>query len=298
MQIIDAHHHLWDLSTCAYPWLQSASPDVGFLGDISAIRKSYTSADYRSDIGSLPVKGSVHVQAEHDPADPVAETRWLQAQADRPDAGGFPQAIVAFADFSKGNVEDILARHAEFRNVRGIRQILSHHPDPTFSHAGREFLKDPLWCARLSALRTHNFSFDLQIYPHQVKDALSLIDSNPSILFVINHALEPWSQSDSTLACWSDGIKKLARRENTVVKISGLGMFIRPFSEDAIRFYVLALIDVFGVNRCMVGSNFPVDKLFCSYGEIFSAFDRVTQSLSTTEREALFSRTAERTYRL
>ena len=295
MKIIDAHHHLWDLTACTYPWLQSGDSDGGFVGDISALQKTYGVSDYRKDIGALDVIKSVHVQAEHDDADPVAETRWLQAQAD---AGGFPHAIVAYADFSRADIADTLAQHAEYANLRGIRQILSHHPDPAYSHADREYLKDEGWSQRIGLLRPHNLSFDLQIYPHQVVDALPIIDANPDTLFIINHALEPWNDSDDVRLIWQQGIKALAKRANTAMKISGFAMFLRPFSEATIRPYVLALIDAFGTQRCMFASNFPVDKLHCTYVEIFAAFDAITRDFSDAERAALFAENAARLYRI
>lgn len=298
MQIIDAHHHLWDLSACSYPWLQSGNPDGGFLGDISSLQKTYAVSDYRLDIGDLNVVKSVHVQAEHDPADPVAETRWLQAQADAPGGSGFPHAIVAFADFSDDKVANILARHADYRNVRGIRQILSHHWIPEFSHAPVEYLKDDQWRKRISLLRNHDFSFDLQIYPHQVRDALPMIDAHPNTQFIVNHALEPWSSTEDVLSMWHESVAELARRDNTSIKISGFGMFLRPLNAPAVEPFVLAIIEAFGVDRCMFASNFPVDKLFCSYLDTFRTLDAITRSFSAKEREAVFSNTARRIYRL
>ncbi len=295
MKIIDAHHHLWDLSACSYPWLQSGDSDGGFVGDISALQKRYDVSDFRKDFGGLDVIKSVHVQAEHDADDPVAETRWLQAQADR---HGFPHAIIAYADFSKPDVADTLAQHAEYANLRGIRQILSHHPDPAYSHAGHEYLKDEDWRQRIALLKQNNLSFDLQIYPHQVADALLVIDANPDTLFVINHALEPWNGSDHVRSIWQAGAKALAKRANTAMKISAFAMFLRPFSEATIRPYVLDLIAAFGTERCMFASNFPVDKLHCTYGEIFAAFDAITKDLSKTERAAIFAENAARFYRI
>lgn len=295
MKIIDAHHHLWDLDTGRYPWLQSDETEGGFVGDISPLQSTYSVRAYCTDIGGLNVVKSVHVQAEYDVTDPVAETRWLQSQAD---ANGFPHAIVAFADFSQPEVERTLEQHAEHSNLRGVRQILSHHPEPAYCHAEREFLNDTEWVKRIGLLKSHDWSFDLQIYPHQVTDALPVIDSHPNTLFIVNHALEPWSASIELQEIWRAGVRALAMRPNTAMKISGFAMFLRPFHTATIRPYVLELIDTFGADRCMFGSNFPVDKLHCSYHQIFSAFDAITQDFSDTDRAALFSGTAASLYDL
>ncbi len=295
MEIVDAHHHLWDLGKGNYPWLENSGSDGGFVGDISAIQKNYSVCDYRSDFAGLDIIKSVHVQAEHDTRDPVAETNWLQAQAD---THGFPHAIVGFADFSRPDVERTLSEHANFANVRGIRQILSHHPDAIYCHADREYLKDGDWIKRIGLLKSHNLSFDLQIYPHQVVDVLPVIDSRLETMFIVNHALEPWSASREGYRDWREAVNALAVRSNTVMKISGFAMFHRPFLEETIRPYVLELIEAFGANRCMFASNFPVDKIHCQFGEIFAAFDSITKSFSKEERTAMFAGTATDVYRL
>ncbi len=295
MQIIDAHHHLWNLDEGRYPWLQTSETDGGFVGDISALKTSYTVPDYRSDFVGLDVIKSVHIQAEYDADSPVAETQWLQEQAK---SHGFPHAIVAYADFSREDVESTLSRHAEFANVRGIRQILSHHPDPAYCHADREYLKHPDWVRRIGFLKSYGLSFDLQIYPHQVPDALPVIDANPDTRFIINHALEPWSNSDEVRQSWNFGVSALAERSNTAIKISGFAMFLRPFRQTVIEPYVLHLIEAFGVDRCMFGSNFPVDKLHCRFSDIFAAFDSITGQFSKEERASLFAHTASKLYRL
>ena len=109
--IVDAHHHLWDLRANYYPWL---SDRIGprMYGDYASVRRDYLVQDFRADIGTLPVRKSVHVPAEHDARDPVRETRWLQAVAGAPGSGGYPHAIVAYAD---------LLRHGE-RSRRDARR--------------------------------------------------------------------------------------------------------------------------------------------------------------------------------
>ncbi|MCI0775980.1 MAG: hypothetical protein J4N97_09665, partial [Chloroflexi bacterium] len=121
---IDTHHHLWDLENNSYPWLKE---DVGhFIGDYAAIRKTFLIADFHRGANGLPLKKSVHVQAEWDhDADPVGETAWLQGVADDPASNGMPNAIIAYANLSDPDVEGVLERHAEHANWRGIRHMLN-----------------------------------------------------------------------------------------------------------------------------------------------------------------------------
>lgn len=298
MQIIDAHHHLWDLETLSYPWLQDDAGNgaEGFMGDITPLRRSYRLADYKRDWGDWNVVKSVHVQAEHDDTDPVAESRWLQAVADAD--GGYPHAIIAFVDFSRDDVDAVLAKHVAIPNVRGVRQILSHHPNPRYRHADVEHLKDPDWRRRFARLADRGLSFDLQIYPHQAADAVALVDANPDIAFVLNHTCEPWDHGPEGRAAWRAAVDALAARANVAAKISGLGMFIPDWSVDDLRPYVLGTIEAFGVERCMFASNFPVDRLFASFDAIFSAFTDIASDFAESERRALFHDNAARVYRL
>ena len=173
--IVDAHHHLWDLENekTKYSWLMVKEGEA-FFGDYGAIRKSYKLDDYLNDAKNQNLIKSVHVQAEHDDDSPVSETEWLQTLADNHNSK-LPNAIVAFADFSKDNVADILNQHQEYKNTRGIRQILSFNADePKYSHASEDFMKNTKWLSNFKNMKNRNLSFDIQIYPHQMDDAFNL----------------------------------------------------------------------------------------------------------------------------
>ena len=113
MQIIDPHHHLWDLERHDYPWLRPETPHPA--GDLTPICRSYRLDDFLADAAGLELVKSVHLQAEIDRRDPVAETAWLQAVADAPGSRGFPHGIVAFADLADPRVEATLERHCGMR---------------------------------------------------------------------------------------------------------------------------------------------------------------------------------------
>ena len=164
-RIIDAHHHLWDLGLNYYPWL---SDRVGprIYGDYAAIRRNYLREDFEADIGGLPVVASVHVQAEHDHTDPVRETRWLQSVADAPGSGGFPQAIVAFADLSGPPAPGTGAPSGGCRAgcVTGHAPPAGPRPVPAMG-LPTDYLADAQWRSNVGLLARHRLSFDLQILP-------------------------------------------------------------------------------------------------------------------------------------
>lgn len=295
LDIVDPHHHLWDLQTNRYPWL-SERRETRVCGDYDAICVNYLLPDLLRDAQGLRLKKTVHVQAEHDHADPVRETRWLQSIADG-DASGIPHGIVAYADLTAPNAAEILAQHAQSPNVRGIRQMLHEglvdpaNPQPTP-------LDNPTFREGIRLLPRHNFSFDLQIYPAQAAAAFELVHRTPGVAFILTHTGLPAGQSREGLAAWFRAMQQLAQLDNLAVKISGFGMFDRGWTPDTIRPFVLATIDLFGANRAMFASNFPVDSMASSYTRLWSAYSEITAHYSVSERQAMFGKNAERIYRL
>jgi predicted TIM-barrel fold metal-dependent hydrolase len=296
LPVVDCHHHLWNLDANRYPWLSEfdAKP---IYGDYSAIRRNYLLDDFRRDAATLKLTKSVHVEAGHDPADPVRETRWLQSLADRPDSAGFPHGIVAYADFHAPDVEALLAGHAESPNVRGIRQVLNPRKNPWLPIPD-DPLANPQWRKRIGLLRKFNCSFDLQVYCQQMELAASLAAENPDTLFILNHAGMPARRDAEGLAGWKRGIRLMAQRENMVVKLSGFGMVDPQWTVESIRPFVLEIIDVFGTERSMFASNFPVDRIMSDYRRLWRAYFEITQDFSLHERTVLFSANAIRFYRL
>jgi predicted TIM-barrel fold metal-dependent hydrolase len=294
IDIIDPHHHFWDLSRAAYPWLQGPADPQRFSGDDSAIRRNYLPDDYRADFAPLRLVGSVHVEAGAD--DGLAEARWLQKLEGR---SGLPSAIVAGADLSSPDAPARIEELSEQPMVRGVRHILNWHPDPRYAYTDRnDLMRDPRWLENFGRLSTLGLSFDLQIYPGQMPEAAVLADLHPSTNIVLNHTGMPLSPDPEAFALWRDGMKALALRPNVTVKISGLGMTHHDWTRESIRPYVLETIEAFGPQRAMFASNFPVDRLYSSLTDLYAAFDELTQDLPDADRRALFADTARTVYRI
>ncbi len=297
MEIVDAHHHLWDLEANHYPWL-SDRVTSRIYGDYTEICKDYLLADYLRDIGDLTVVKSVHVQAEHDPGDPVRETAWLQALADERSANprGFPNGIVAYADLSAANAGRVLEGHCRYHNVRGIRQSLNNVVTDPAHH--RDLLKDGTWRHNIARLREFGLSYDLQLFPVQMAEAALVAQEYEDVRFIICHAGFPIDRTPDGMLLWRLGMRRLAERPNTAVKISGFGMFDRHWTTESIRQIVLETIDIFGDRRAMFASNFPVDRMMGSYRRIWDSFDEMTRLFSPAARQALFHDNAIALYRL
>jgi len=297
--IVDAHHHLWDLNNnnTSYAWLM-VSEGEAFFGDYGAIRKSYLLENYLEDAKNQNVIKSVHIQAEHDDDKPVNETAWLQSIADN-HPSGMPNAIVAFADFSKNNISEILDAHQEYKNTRGIRQILSYNDEePKYSHAPQDFMKNSKWVDNFTNIRNRNLSFDMQIYKHQMDDAYELAKKYDDVLFILNHTGEPCYQTKEYIESWGKNMKKIASCDNFVTKISGLGMFDAKWTTESTRVFVEKTIEIFGVQRSMFASNFPVDKIFNNFNVYWDSFKEITKDYSENDLDLLFSANAEKYYRI
>ena len=295
MQVVDPHIHLWDLEAGCYPWLAAQAPR--FTGDHRAIARTHRVADFLADAGAIEVLKAVHVDAGH--ADPLRETRWLQALAEAPGARGLPHGIVAAVDLSRDDAEAMLAAHAAAPNLRGVRQILNVHADPRYDYVGRHFMAERAWRDNFRLLDRFGLAFDLQVYPPQMPAAAALAADHPDTPIVLDHAgMFADRGSVAGWRAWRDGLRLLAARPNVSVKISGLGMFDHAWTRESLRPYVLETIDAFGTGRAMFASNFPVDRLYSSYEALWSAYADIVQDLGAAEKTALFRGNAERVYRL
>ncbi|HYG54390.1 MAG TPA: amidohydrolase family protein [Burkholderiales bacterium] len=287
MKIVDAHHHLWDLSggPLYYPWLQDKEPHEFFLGDYALLKRDYLPPDYRKDAKHHEVVKTVHVEAECSRDQQVAETRWL-TEINR--KYGMPNAIVAHAWFDTENSEAVMAAHAEYPLVRGIRS----------KPADEAHMRDPKWLAGLRRLKKYNFSWDLRVKTWELEAAAAVVRGIPDLPVVLNHTGFPWDRSAPGLEMWRKGMRALAACENVWCKLSCLCLPKGGWDYEDNRRVVLETIDLFGAERCMFASNFPVDGLRVSFGQMFDDFKRMTAGLSDGERRKLFHDNAAAFYRL
>ena len=294
--IIDAHQHFWDLERNYLPWLCDKTPIPFRYGDYSAIRRNYMPADYRQDTRGFNVVGSVFVETEWDPRTPVAESRWVHELAERE---GLPTVMVAQARLDRPDVAEVLAAHCDHPRVRGIRHkpTAASSPDKVFPGAPGS-MGDPAWRRGFAQLAAHDLSFDLQTPWWHFEEAAELAASYPETQIVINHTGLPADRSEAGLAGWRRAMERVAAQPNVAVKISGIGVPGQPWSVEANRRVVLDTIEVFGVERCMFASNFPVDSRVASFETIVSGFLRLTEGFTPQERRRLFHDNAVRFYRM
>jgi len=294
--LIDAHHHFWDLKRYHYPWL-SDQPNVDFfMGNYDDLKHDFLPDDYRRDAVNHNVLKTVHVEAEGDREDQVIETRWLTELNAR---HGMPHAIVAHTWFHTDDAEEMLARHAAFPLVRGIRSkpVTSATPGGKLeSIAGT--MHDPKWLRGFSLLEKYNLSWDLRVPMWHLEEAADVARQFPRTRIVLNHTGFPWDRSEPGLAAWRKAMEAVARCPNVHVKVSEFGLKDQPWDYESNRRVVRDAIGIFGIDRCIFASNTPVCRLRIGYDALVRAVKRMVEDHTPEDQERFFWRNAEAFYRL
>lgn len=292
--VIDAHHHVWDLAN-DLPWLKHERVPFRY-GDYSSICRNYMPDDYRADTAGWPVVGSVYVEAEWNRAFAAEEPRWVSEVAR---TQGLPSAIVAWCDFAAPEAEALLASHTKVPIVRGVR----HKPAAVGSAADARrgapgSMDDPVWRKGYALMERRGLSYDLQTPWWHLDAAADLARDFPATQLIVNHAGLPADRSPEALAAWRQALDAVAAQPNTAIKISGIGIPGQPWTVAANGPVIRDTIAIFGVERCMFASNFPVDGVVGDFDTIFSGFLAATADRSEAERDMLFHDNAVRFYRL
>ena len=295
--ITDSHHHLW--STDTHSWLKSADDPDSPIAPFKPIQK-YLLSELLADIDSYNITKSVFVECLKD-GDPVDETKWAQTIADS-NPKGFPHGIVSNCDLTSTEVLKTLTNHMTFPNFRGIRQALAFHPvNKKLCLAPHDkFLTDVTWQQGFSLLSTHNLTFDFMVLPHQYTRVYDVIKANPTIPVVIDHCgVMIFERDEAAMKLWRDGLAMLASLPNCYMKLSGLQMAQVPPNDFAlIKSILQELIVLFGTDRCMYASNFPVDKISATYKQVMEAVEFSLADYTLDEKKRIFADNANKFYRL
>lgn len=314
LPIVDAHHHLWDMPGHRY-LLDEFREDLASGHRIVATVYAEALSMYRVD-------GPPEMR-------PVGETEFASGMAAMSASGKYGPtrvgaAIVGFADLALGErVEPVLAAHiaAGGGRLRGVRYSTSWDADPTVAtnhtKAVPHLLADRDVRAALACLPRLGLSFDALVLHPQLQDVVDLARAMPDLSIVLNHVGVPVGHGpyagrrDEVFTQWRRGLVELAKQPNVCVKLGGMVLRLAAFDYVALprppgsaeladhwRPYVETCIELFGAQRCLFESNFPVDKLGTGYRVLWNAYKRLAAGASADEKAALFSGTAQRVYRL
>jgi predicted TIM-barrel fold metal-dependent hydrolase len=290
---IDAHHHIWRLKDLT--WL--SGPQVPrIFGPYEPICRDYPIEEFRADTDGCDVVKSVYVQTNWPAGQSLDEAQWVQSVSD---TTGWPHANVAHADLADPDCGALIRRLAGLKATRGIRQQLHWHQNPQYRFAPHpEVMNDPNWRRGLKHLAEHNLLFEIQLFTSQMAHGAALARAFPETVFVLEHAGMLEDMSEPGWKSWREGMQALAAEPNMNVKLSGLGTFVHACRADVMGPIIRETVALFGADRCVYGSNFPIEKLWTDYRTFYRTFRSCIEHLTEAEQRAILHDTAARLYRI
>ena len=279
-RVVDAHVHLWDPARADwYPYL--AGMQELDMGDISGMCRRFDQSIYFAESAMWNVQEFVHVAAAA-PVHLVDETRELDAQAD---ATGHPDVLIGGLDPNEDDAElarqlDEQIRTARFRGIRIMGEGDQAIPRP----------------AMLQALQDRGLIFELMVHPDDLARAAAALE-DWELPVVVEHTGWPRSNEPAERDLWKTGMAALAGlRDNVTCKLSGLAMPMQSMAAETFAPWILGAIELFGADRCMFASNFPVDGMHGTFDDLYTTYDVLTADLDDATRDQLFAGNAERVY--
>jgi L-fuconolactonase len=277
MRLVDSHVHFWDPQVLSYPW----------LADLPALRRPYRPADLGAAADLVAAAVFVEAGCRSDQA--TAELAWVETLA-----SGWPVLAAAVAHVplelgvaAAGAVQAVAARPL----VTGVRRNVQDEP------AG--FMTEPRFVAGVTLLADAGLTFDACVRHHQLPELTRLVDRCPTVTFVLDHLAKP-AVKDGTREPWQQQLAELAARPNVFAKLSGLTteadwdawqpVHVWPYLDHALQ--------VFGPERCMFGSDWPVARLATSYERWLDVVREVLSGYPEADQQAVLAGTAARVYRL
>jgi predicted TIM-barrel fold metal-dependent hydrolase len=293
MNIVDAHHHIWRQQDLA--WL-SGPMQPRIFGPYEAIRRDYPIQEYLDDVAGSGVVQSVYVQANWPVTQAEDEVAWVQSVHDDT---GWPHGVVGYCDMTVDDARPALDRLTRYPAMRGIRQQFHWHENPLYRFAASpDLARDPKVQRNIARLADYGWSFDLQVFARQMSGAAELAAACPCVTFVLQHAGMLEDTSETGWAQWRAGMRLLAAQPNVASKLSAFGTFIHRNDAGHTAGILRETVALFGADRCLYGSNFPIEKLWTSYPALIGAFRDAAHDFSDAEQRAIFADTARRVYRL
>ncbi len=278
LKIIDTHQHLWDTSNLPYPWLD------GF----DLLKQQYTPQDYRDAIGDINVVKSVHVEGDPAETHVVQEVEWLTHIAE---TDGMIGAIAAAAPLEEADVESTLEQLAGFELVVGIRRMAWHHSD-------NQFYSSPDLINGVKLLAKYDLSFELCAKHDQLPAALDLVKSTSEVMHAVNHCGGP-NIKGGEFEPWATHMRELAAFDNVLCKVSGIVTTASEnWTSDELKPYIRHLVDAFGYDRLMFGSDWPVCTLAAEYQKWFDALLSTIDDASDSEKNQFFYQNALEFYKM
>lgn len=286
--LVDAHVHFWDRSVpeLRWAWLDSGFSGYRFTSDEGYGHGSYLPPDLVAEAEDTGLAGVVHLHCAEPIPDPEVETAWLERVADE---HGLPDVSVGRCELGRPDTPELLARHSSHRRFRGVRDLTAY-----------EQLGVERAAAAMDAAARLGISVEVRRHHGRLGVVADVASRWPGVPIVLSHACLPSSRDAESLASWSAALRRLAgAAEGVVCKISAVAGRADPdWTTESIGPWILAAVEAFGPDRCMLGSNWPIDRRYGSYRKLIDAYREVLSCLDSDERRAVLGDTARRVYRI
>jgi L-fuconolactonase len=273
---IDAHHHFWKYTVKEYGWIDDT---------MDVIRRDFLPEHLRADIATAGVDSVVSVQARQS----EQETAWLLGLAEN---NAFIKGVVGWVPLASPKVDRALEKHCRHWKLRGVRHVVQGEPDDRFI-LGEEFN------AGIRLLREFGLVYDILILERQLPATIEFADLHPEQVFVLDHIAKPKIKTGE-LEPWRANLIELGKRQNVYCKISGLvtEADFTAWTEAQLQPYLDTVLEAFGPQRLMFGSDWPVCRVACDYKRWVELVGRFIAKLSADEQARIMGGTAIEAYGL
>ncbi|AXT60544.1 amidohydrolase [Aquimarina sp. AD10] len=273
---IDSHQHFWQYHPVKHSWIND---------DMKVLQQDYLPSDLKKVYQENAIDGCVAVQADQS----EIETDFL---IDLANENEFIKGIVGWIDLRAENLEERLQHYSKFDIIKGFRHVVQDEPDPNFI-IGDSFKKG------IALLHQYNFTYDILIFPHQLRASLKLIEEFPEHKFVIDHIAKP-SIKNGDIKEWETLIREIAKHRNVYCKVSGMVTEAdwAHWKYDDFVPYLDVVFDAFSTKRIMYGSDWPVCLLGGDYSSIKSIIEEYIKNLSAEQQEEIMGGNAIKFYQL
>lgn len=273
---IDAHHHFWQYDPAEYGWIDDS---------MASLRRDFLPADLEVELQAAEIDGVVSVQARQT----LAETRWLMDLAKE---HSFIKGVVGWVPLAEADIRDMLRSLTAEPSLKGVRHVVHDEPDD-------DFILGEAFSAGVAVLKDYKLTYDILIFERHLPQAIQFVDRHPQQVFVLDHIAKPQIRH-AMVELWGQHLRQLAERENVYCKVSGLVTEAdwHSWTEPQLTVYLETVLEAFSPERLMFGSDWPVCLLATTYGSWYELAQRFFTSLSSTEQDRVFGRTAIDAYQL
>ncbi len=273
---IDSHQHFWKFDPVRDSWIND---------DMSVIQKDFLPADLDPLLKQNGFDGCVTVQSDQS----EAENEFQLNNAIQHD---FIKGVVGWVDLCSPQVEERLAYYSQFSKMKGFRHVLQ-------GEKNRAFMLQPVFMNGIRLLKKYHFTYDILIFPDQLKHALKFVKAFPDQPFVIDHIAKPYIKNKKTDE-WRKDMEAIAEHENVHCKISGMVTEAdwKQWKAEDFKPYIDAVVTAFGINRIMYGSDWPVCLVAASYEKMLGIVKDHFASFTQNEQELFFGGNAITFYNL